>query len=137
MKERKYDSVFEDEASADDLKNAKKNFWIKMKRFAGKVPFAKDATALFYLVKDPRISLSVKSTAVLALLYFISPVDLIPDTIPLAGFLDDAGVIAAAISMIGPLLTPYKERADDWFAKGADIPDDDDSDEEIKDAEVV
>ena len=30
-----------------------------------------------------------------ALIYFISPVDLIPDWIPMAGFLDDAAILAA------------------------------------------
>ena len=34
-----------------------------------------------------------------ALIYFISPVDLIPDWIPMAGFLDDAAILAAVFKL--------------------------------------
>lgn len=33
-----------------------------------------------------------------SLLYVLSPIDIIPDFIPVVGFLDDAGVIAACIN---------------------------------------
>lgn len=110
--------AFNREASADDLKKAKEKFWDKMKQFAGKVPFAKDAAALYYFVRDPAISLGVKSAAVLALLYFISPIDVVPDTIPIAGLVDDAGVIAAVMQLLGGKLKPYKEMAESWFKRG-------------------
>ena len=34
-----------------------------------------------------------------ALIYFISPIDLIPDWIPMAGFLDDAAILAAVFKL--------------------------------------
>lgn len=38
---------------------------------------------------------------VLAMLYFVSPIDLVPDwTFPFVGWLDDAGIIAAVICWI-------------------------------------
>jgi uncharacterized membrane protein YkvA (DUF1232 family) len=37
---------------------------------------------------------------VVAILYFVSPLDLIPDWIPLAGFIDDAAVIAFVLKQI-------------------------------------
>ena len=35
-----------------------------------------------------------------AIIYFVSPIDLIPDWLPLAGFIDDAAVIAFVIAQI-------------------------------------
>ena len=39
--------------------------------------------------------------AVAAIIYFVNPFDLIPDTIPVIGYLDDATVIGFAISAMG------------------------------------
>ena len=36
-----------------------------------------------------------------ALLYFLLPSDLVPDFIPLVGYLDDASVISACLTMVG------------------------------------
>lgn len=44
-----------------------------------------------------------------ALLYFISPVDLIPDVIPVAGHLDDAAVVGACIALVKSDLDEYKK----------------------------
>ena len=43
-----------------------------------------------------------------ALLYFITPTDLVPDFIPLSGYLDDATVIAFVYSQITKDLDEYK-----------------------------
>jgi len=37
---------------------------------------------------------------VVAIIYFVSPLDLIPDWIPVAGYLDDAAVIAFVIAQV-------------------------------------
>jgi len=37
---------------------------------------------------------------VVAIIYFVSPIDLIPDFIPVAGFVDDAAVIAFVIKQV-------------------------------------
>lgn len=44
-----------------------------------------------------------------ALLYFISPVDLIPDVIPVAGHLDDAAVVGACLALVKSDLDDYKK----------------------------
>ncbi|HRX59555.1 MAG TPA: YkvA family protein [Eubacteriales bacterium] len=44
-----------------------------------------------------------------ALIYFLSPVDLIPDVIPGVGILDDAAVIAFALKFVHDDIKDYKE----------------------------
>jgi uncharacterized membrane protein YkvA (DUF1232 family) len=44
-----------------------------------------------------------------AVLYFLNPADIIPDVIPLGGFIDDAGVIAAAYAAVMRDLTRYEK----------------------------
>jgi uncharacterized membrane protein YkvA (DUF1232 family) len=50
-----------------------------------------------------------KSVVVAAILYFITPVDAMPDFAPLIGFLDDFGVIAWTIRFLGKEITDYYE----------------------------
>ncbi len=45
---------------------------------------------------------------VAALLYFISPLDLIPDAIPILGFMDDMAVIGFILSTLGEELLKYE-----------------------------
>ena len=44
-----------------------------------------------------------------ALLYWLAPLDVIPDAVPIAGFVDDATVIAACLKLINDDLKEYKE----------------------------
>lgn len=37
---------------------------------------------------------------VLAILYIISPIDLVPDVVPVAGWLDDLGALGAVIATV-------------------------------------
>ena len=43
-----------------------------------------------------------------ALVYFVSPVDLIPDCLPVVGHLDDAAVIAACLKLVDSDLQEYR-----------------------------
>lgn len=44
-----------------------------------------------------------------ALIYFISPLDLLPDWIPMAGFLDDAAILAAVFKLSEADLKFYRK----------------------------
>lgn len=50
-----------------------------------------------------------KSVVVAAILYFITPIDAVPDIAPLIGFLDDFGVIAWTIRFLGSEIKEYYE----------------------------
>jgi uncharacterized membrane protein YkvA (DUF1232 family) len=49
------------------------------------------------LLREPRVPRLVKAVPILAVLYVVSPVDVIPDVIPILGQLDDLGVIVLAL----------------------------------------
>lgn len=50
-----------------------------------------------------------KSVVVAAVLYFITPIDAMPDFAPIIGFLDDFGVIAWTIKFLGSEIKEYYE----------------------------
>lgn len=50
--------------------------------------------------RDAQVPLWRKAVAVLAALYLFSPVDLIPDAIPVLGWLDDLGLVALVAGWI-------------------------------------
>ena len=50
----------------------------------------------FRYLRDGRIPLWKKLVGLMAVVYFLSPVDAIPDFIPIVGWLDDLGVLSAA-----------------------------------------
>lgn len=49
----------------------------------------KETLALYYAYKDPRTPWYVRLIAAFVVVYTLSPVDLIPDFIPVFGYLDD------------------------------------------------
>lgn len=48
-----------------------------------------------------------------ALIYFLSPIDLLPDTIPILGYLDDIAVINFTLKMIHDDMDDYRKWRDD------------------------
>ncbi len=62
---------------------------------------------LWAIVKNPKIPFVEKVPAIGALLYAVSPLDVIPDAIPGIGFVDDAFVVTLALAGLGHLLVKY------------------------------
>lgn len=62
-------------------------------------------------IKGELFTISVSSIAVIvgALLYIVSPLDLIPDAIPVIGFIDDAAIITATILKLNKEIQDYKK----------------------------
>ena len=65
--------------------------------------------ALKNYLLDPDVKWYRKSVVMAALVYFVTPFDAIPDFTPVAGFLDDLGVIAAAVKFLGNEIKGYYE----------------------------
>lgn len=67
---------------------------------------------LFYSLKDPNVPAKAKATIVGALGYFITPLDLILDAVPVAGYSDDLATIMLALGVVAIYLTDEtKEKA--------------------------
>ena len=70
------------------------------------------ALTLFYALRDPDTPTRAKVIIIGALGYFIVPLDAIPDLIPGAGFSDDLGALAVALTLIAAHVKPeHTERA--------------------------
>ena len=99
--------------------------WEKIKGHAKKVGCEgiRSALRLFYALDNPSMPLKTKMVIYGALGYFISPIDVIPDFIPVVGFTDDIGVLAAAVVMAASYIdAEAKAKADaklaGWFGEG-------------------
>ena len=57
------------------------------------------AFQLYYATENPNCPMQVKAGIFGALGYLISPIDFIPDLLPVVGYTDDAAAIAAALAL--------------------------------------
>ena len=89
-----------------DQQRVERDFWQKLKATCRKIPFIDDLTAVYYCAMDPTTPVQVKAILFGALAYFIVPTDLIPDFLIGLGFVDDAGVLYAAIRAVLPHIKP-------------------------------
>lgn len=62
--------------------------------------FVRYCKTLLSAIKSGKTSLKGKAIATGALIYFISPIDLIPDHIPIVGYLDDLAVLSLAVESL-------------------------------------
>ena len=78
------------------------SFWKKLKGFAGKagIKVVYLALLLYYMLLDEAVDLKSKLTIAAALGYFIFPLDIIPDLLPIIGFTDDLSVLMFAMSVV-------------------------------------
>lgn len=110
----------EEYVGTDEARNeqvVRDQFIVKAKRYLGHLPLAKETVAMYFCMLDPKTPLWVKATSAAALAYFILPLDAIPDLMPLAGFSDDAGVLATALTAISTYVTDeHRDRAKAWMA---------------------
>jgi uncharacterized membrane protein YkvA (DUF1232 family) len=60
----------------------------------------------FRLLREPRVPLLVKAVPILAALYVIWPIDLLPDLFPVLGQLDDLGVALLALELFTKMCPP-------------------------------
>lgn len=65
-----------------------------------------DGQVTWHLLRDPRVPTLMKLIPALAVLYVLSPLDLIPDWIPFIGGLDDIALVGGAISVFLSICNP-------------------------------
>ena len=88
------------------------------------------ALILYYTLQSDKISTANKAMIIGALGYMISPLDVIPDAIPIAGLTDDLAVLLFVLKKVWTDIDPEiqqkaKDRLSKWF--------DEDEIDEIKD----
>src|SRR5215472_7428151 len=66
----------------------------------------RDVHALYLAARDPRVPWYAKALAALVAGYALSPIDLIPDFIPVLGYLDDVILVPAGIWLVIRLIPP-------------------------------
>ena len=109
-----------------DPKATRKDFWPKLWRVAGRIPFSEDIAAAWFCAVDRRTPARVKAVLMAALAYFVVPTDLIPDVLLTVGFTDDATVLATALGVVGAHIKPrHRTQARETLGKPLVAPEDD------------
>lgn len=75
-----------------------------------------DVLTLYLASRDPRVPFAAKVVLIITVAYAFSPIDLIPDFIPILGYLDDLLILPLgiwlAIKLIpAPILAQYRQQA--------------------------
>ena len=88
------------------------------KRAGAKLVYA--ALILYYTLQSDKVSKSDKAIIIGALGYMISPLDVIPDAIPIAGLTDDFAVLLYVLKKVWTGIDPEivekaKKRLSKWF----------------------
>ena len=69
------------------------------------------ALVLYYTLQSDKVALKDKAIIVGALGYLVSPLDVIPDAIPIVGLGDDLAVLLYVIGKLGNVSEEIKEKA--------------------------
>ena len=66
----------------------------------------RDVHAIYLAARDPRVPWYAKALALAVASYTLSPIDLIPDFIPVIGYLDDLVIVPIGIWLVVSLIPP-------------------------------
>ncbi len=66
----------------------------------------RDVVAVWHAARDPRTPWGVRLLALAVAAYALSPIDLIPDMIPVLGLLDDLLIVPLGLLLVTRLLPP-------------------------------
>ncbi len=89
------------------------------KRAGAKLVYA--ALILYYTLQSDKISTANKAMIIGALGYMISPLDVVPDAIPIAGLTDDLAVLLFVLKKVWTDIDPeIQQKAKDRLAKWFD-----------------
>src|SRR5687767_12094746 len=82
----------------DDMTRERLRGWIRLMQ--------RDVHALYLAAHDPRVPWYAKVAAIAVAAYALSPIDLIPDFIPVLGYLDDLVIVPLGILLAVKLVPP-------------------------------
>ena len=99
------------------------SFWDKLKKYAiaaGR-EVVETALKLFYCMKDTDTPQWARTVIASALLYFIMPIDAVPDLLP-GGYVDDLGALAGAVLTVAKHIKEEhalkaKQKMLEWFGE--------------------
>ncbi len=66
----------------------------------------REVLAVYYALEDPEVGWLPRAVGILAISYALSPVDLIPDFIPILGLIDDLIILPALLLLVVYLIPP-------------------------------
>jgi uncharacterized membrane protein YkvA (DUF1232 family) len=66
----------------------------------------REISALGYAARDPRVPWYAKAVAVCVVACALSPIDLVPDPIPVLGYLDDLVLLPLGVALVLKLIPP-------------------------------
>jgi uncharacterized membrane protein YkvA (DUF1232 family) len=80
----------------------------------------RDALVLWFAYRDPRTPIAAKILSIAVVAYALSPIDLIPDFIPVLGYLDELilmplGIWLALKLMPDAVLADSRQKAREWL----------------------
>lgn len=83
----------------------------------------RDVMTLWFALKHPQTPWHARAFAAILTAYALSPIDLIPDFIPVLGYLDDLIVVPVGVWLLlrmvpNQVLTDSRNQADEWFRQG-------------------
>lgn len=67
----------------------------------------RDIHAIYLCSRDPRVPWHAKALAIFVAAYALSPIDLIPDFVPVLGYLDDVILVPIGIWLVVRLIPPH------------------------------
>src|SRR5688572_19726119 len=82
----------------------------------------RETMALYFAIRDPRTPLVAKILAGIVVAYALSPIDLIPDFVPVLGYLDDVVLVPLGVALClrwipKPILAEARLRAESVSAR--------------------
>jgi uncharacterized membrane protein YkvA (DUF1232 family) len=66
----------------------------------------RDVIAIYLVARDPRVPLTAKIAAASIAAYALSPIDLIPDFIPVLGYLDELIILPVGLWLVIRMIPP-------------------------------
>ena len=95
--------------------------WRALREWAARLK--RDTVTIWFACRDNRTPLGTRVLALLLVAYALSPIDLIPDFIPIIGYLDELILLPAGLwillrSIPEQILSDCRAKADEWLASG-------------------